>query len=315
MNTLQSSQRFQILRRLGIIAASLAVALAIVSFASAPDGPSHERTGKLVFPGLLESLDASPILRVTTADTIYTLQKSGDRWGLKESGGYSVRSDRMEELAEGLRTLRWGEARTRDPAKFDRIGLGDPKFDGAGALIEVLDAKGDVVASLISGRKDERVYGRKLSDDAISFRLDGNLPPLYTRQAWLDLDVVQIPQQVIKSVRLVRPNGDSLYLERPVGGGPRTFKPAPPNQDDRLVSRIAASGPALAVTRFFPVDVKPASELTSNWVARHITVTHDALEVDVRAYAEDDGYYVTMRAVEAGNGAHRAASINAKADG
>ena len=315
MSEVQAAARTSVIRRLSLAAGGLALLLAALAMLGRTDTQSHPRTGDLVFPGVLDDVGTSPTLRITTADTQYTLQERSEGWGLKESGGYPVRADRMEKFANALRTLRWDDVKTRDPTKFDRIGLGDPQLDGTGALIEVIGEDGEIAASLISGRKDERVYGRLLSDESISFSLDGDLPPLYTRQAWLDLDVVQIPQDVIKSVRLVRPDGDSLYLAREAGAGPRAFRPAPPNQNDVLRSRLAATGPALAVTRFFPSDVKPASRLQTEWVARHITVTHDALEVDVRAYAEPDGYFVTLRAVEAGNGANRAESINAKAEG
>ena len=315
MSEIQNAQRTRIVRRFTLIAGMLALALAALSFFSAPLKPVHPRTGELVFPGVLESLEAPPRIRITTADTSYTLQERPEGWGLVESGGYPVRADRMQVLADALRTLTWGDVKTRDPEKFDRIGLGDPAQDGAGALIEVVAGEDDVVASLISGRKEENIYGRRPADTDISFQLEGALPPLYTRQGWLDLDLLEIPQEVIKSVRLVRPDGESLYLSRPAGSGPRSFRPAPPNQNDQLVSRIAATGPALAITRFFPVDVKPASGLKTKWIARHITVTHDALEIDIRAYAEDDGFFVTLRAVEAGNGANRASSINARAEG
>lgn len=315
MSQLHRDHRAKTVRTMGFIAGGLAAVLLALTLLGGHADRGHPRTGELVFPDLMNELGNSPTLRIQTADTVYTLKEIPSGWGLVESGGYPIRSDRMRVLADALRTLRWGDVKTRDPSKFDRIGLGDPKLDGAGALIEVLGEDDELLASLITGRKDERVYGRKLSDDALSFQLEGDLPPLYTRQAWLDLDILQIPPEVVKSVRIVRPNGDSLLLAREAGGGPRTFEPAPPNQDDRLISRLAAAGPALAITRFFPTDVKPASALKTDWVGRHITVTHDALEVDTRAYHEADGYYVTLRAVEAGNGANRAESINAKAEG
>ena len=315
MSEVQRNQRIQTVRYLGFMAGGLAILLGLASLFGPQLQPVHERSGSLVFPGVLADLEAPPALRITTADTSYTLKELPAGWGLVESGGYPVRPDRMEVLDEALQTLSWGELKTRDPQKFDRLGLGDPAEDGAGALIEVLNADGAVVASLISGRKDEQIYGRFPSDADLSFRLEGDLPPLYTRQGWLDLEILRMPPEVIKSVRLVRPDGESLYLSRPAGGGPRSFKPAPPNQNDKLISRIAATGPGLAISRFFPVDVKPASELKTEWVARHISLTHDSLEIDVRAYAEADGFYVTLRAVEAGNGANRAQSINERAEG
>ena len=82
-----------------------------------------------------------------------------------------------------------------------------------------------------------------------------------------------------------------------------------------LYSRIAVTGPALALTRFLPIGVKPAAALRTPAVARHITQTHDGLEVDVRAYRERDGFFITIRAVEAGEGAQRAAAINERTKG
>lgn len=315
MINVQMQRRNLIVRNLAIVAGGLAALLALFALFGAPAQPTHERTGALVFQGVMEKLDETSTVKITTADTSYTLQEFPDGWGLVESGGFPVRSDRMDVLAEALRSLSWGDLKTQDPEKFDRIGLGDPVADGSGALIEVLTGEGVAIASLVSGRKGDQFYGRLASDDDVSFQLDGALPPLYTRQGWLDLEFLQIPQEVIKSVRLVRPNGNSLYLSRPPGGGPRSFRPAPPNQNDRLTSRIAATGPGLAITRFFPTDVKPDSELKTKWIARHITVTHDALEIDVRAYAELDGFYVTLSAIEAGDGANRAGSINERANG
>ena len=61
--------------------------------------------------------------------------------------------------------------------------------------------------------------------------------------------------------------------------------------------------------------MKPSSELQTRPVARHITETHDGLEVEVRAFREPDGYFVTIRAIEAGEGAHRGSTINDKAEG
>lgn len=315
MSVRHSERRSRNIKHLAIIAGVLAALLLLFSLLGDRDLSKHARTGELVFPNIPSSLEIAPTIRVTTADTNYTIKRSPMGWGLVESGGYPVRADRMEVMASAIRTLRWGDVKTRDPAKFERLGLGNPDQDGSGALIEVILDGEEPTASLLTGRKNDRIYGRYETDSDVSFQIDGDLPPLYTRQAWLDLNVVEIPQAVIKSVRLVRPDGDNLYLEREAGGGPRTFRPAPPNQDDVLLSRIAATGPALAITRFFPTDVKPASELKTEWVARHISVTHDALEVDVRAYKEADGFYVTMRAVEAGDGANRAESINAKAEG
>ena len=61
--------------------------------------------------------------------------------------------------------------------------------------------------------------------------------------------------------------------------------------------------------------MKPAAKLQTRPRGRHITTTHDGLEVELRAYREPDGYFVTLRAVEAGEGAQRGSTINQKAAG
>ncbi len=82
-----------------------------------------------------------------------------------------------------------------------------------------------------------------------------------------------------------------------------------------LVSRLAAATPALALTRFAPIGVKPAAALATEPVAQHVTATHDGLEVALEAFREAEGVFVTLRAVEAGEGAARAETINARAAG
>ncbi|MGB3627210.1 MAG: hypothetical protein WA989_15365, partial [Henriciella sp.] len=211
-------------------------------------------------------------------------------------------------------TLSWGERRTSNPERLERLGLGDPRDSGNGVLVEVFASNGAKTADMITGRRGERLYARDPAD-SVAFRALGDLPPLYTREAWLDLDIVDIDPSTISAVRMTDATGASIYLTREAGSGPRSFTPAPPHQNDRLRSRLAASTPALAISRFAPIDVKPEADLTSRAVARHITQTYDGLEIDLRAWREPDGNWVTLRAVEAGDAARRAQTINDRAEG
>jgi hypothetical protein len=312
MSTILRARRKRALIVLGGAAAALLVLSAVSSLGDGRGAVRTSRMGQPVIEGFASlRADASEI-RVQLADESYTLLRTARGWTMKESGGYPVRPDRLARLATGLETLSWGEGRTSDPAKFDRIGLGDPRGDGTGALLTLIDSEGEISAQIITGRKGDYLYVRE-PDGTRAFRAEGDLPPLYTRDAWLDLDIIDINTDAVSAVRLTDEAGNSLYLKRSVGGSSRSFRPGPPYQDYRLVSRIAASTPALALTRLAPIDVKPAAELTTAAVARHITETHDGLEVDLKAYREPDGFYVTLRAIEAGEGARRGSTINEKA--
>ena len=295
----------------------LLLALLLINSTSNARYYGSARSGQAVFPQLKSQLAQTKIIRIKIADTAYTVKRAAPEsqdWVMIESGNYPVRGDRLSALAEGLSGLTWGEARTTDIAKFDRIGLGDPAEGGNGAYVEVLGQNDEILAAFITGRREDRLYAR-LPGEVETYRIIGALPPFYTREAWLDLSIIEMFPDVIGAVRMTDARGDSLYLSREAGSGPRAFRPAAPYENDRLVSRLATSGPALAISRFAPIDVKPAAALETRALARHITSTHDGLEVDVSAYREPDGFFVTLRAVEAGEGARRAEAINTKAEG
>lgn len=299
---------------LGVAAFGLSV---LVFLAYATDRPPATQDNRYDLPVLTDFSAArtgAEQIRITLADESYALENKDNGWVMAGSGGYPVRPDRLSQLASGLESLRWAEPRTRDPDKLNRIGLGDPREGGTGALIEIIGADGEVTTALITGRKDKNLYAR-LPNEVRAYRVKGELPPLYNHDAWLDLDIIDINEDAVEAVRLFDISGNELFLQRRIGGGERSFRPAPPYQDYRLVSRIAASTPALALTRLQPIGVKPAKSLSTSAIARHITQTHDGLEVDLRAYREPDGFFVTLRAIEAGEGAHRGSTINDKAEG
>lgn len=314
MSTLRDKQRTQRIWMLAGLAAGLGFIALIALLGGNTATPVSPRTGQAVMPDFSSLRAEASEIRVTLADDTYSLFATGEGWRLGTPDGYPIRQDRLAELAEGFEGLIWDTPRTDDPEKLSRIGLGDPREGGSGALVEVIGQDGEVRTALITGRKGDAIYAR-LPGETQAFRVTGELPPLYSSEAWLDLGFLDIHEDAISALRITDAEGASLYLQRTVGSSERAFRPAPPYENYRLVSRLAVTGPALALTRFLPVGVKPAAALRTQPVGRHITETHDGLEVDVSAYAERDGYFITMRAVEAGEGAQRAAAINERTRG
>jgi hypothetical protein len=296
------------------IALGLWLLLGLSSLTTPSASGTHGRMGEPVLPGFAEiRADASKI-KFTLADEAYTLERTSSGWVMEEAGGYPIRTERLSNLASGLETLTFDERRTNDPYKHDRIGLGDPTQGGNGALIEVFGSDGGLEAAIIAGRKDDTIYVREPGVDQ-TYRSQGDLPPFYTQRSWLDFNIIDIGPAAIRSVRLTDATGASVYLRREPGSDARSFAPAPPYENDTLISRLGASTTALAITRLSALDVKPATDLQTPSIARHISETFDGLEVDLNAHREPDGLWVTLRAVEAGEGARRAQAINTKAEG
>ena len=302
-------------RLIGLGAASLVLLglIGLQGLASRAPIDSHPRSGS---PVLSQEDLASQVARIEVrlADDRYSLVRSGESWHMDSALGYPVRLDQVGALLTGLSELSWGEAKTADPRKFDRIGLADPDEGGNGAELRLFDESGTRIAGLIRGRRDGRLYLRNTTED-LAFQAEGDLPPLQARHSWMDFEVIAIMPGAIEGAVLEPGTGERLHLVRKPYGGPRDFIPGPAHPGERLVSGLAAATPALALSRFSPLDVKPASELETTRVARHVTLTKDGLEVVTDAYEEPDGYYLTVHAVEADEGARRAADINARAEG
>ena len=302
-------------RLIGLGAASL-VLLGLIGLQSLTSGAptdAHPRTGS---PVLSEEDLTSEVARIEVrlADDRYSLVRSGESWHMDSALGYPVRLEQVGALLTGLSELSWGEAKTADPRKFDRIGLADPDEGGNGAELRLFDENGNRIAGLILGRRDGRLYLRNTTE-SLAFQAEGDLPQLQTRHGWMDFEVIAILPSAIEGAVLEPGNGERLHLVRKANGGPRDFIPGPAHQGERLVSGLAAATPSLALSRFSPLDVKPAAELETSRVARHVTLTKDGLEVVTDAFEEADGYYLTIHAVEADEGARRAADINARAEG
>ena len=314
MSALKDVTRRKRILWLALIALGLWLLLALSSLTNPAPSGEHSRLDAPVLSGFDEMRSEAGRIRFTLADENYTLMRSASGWVMEDAGGYPIRPERLAELASGLETLRYDEKRTDDPYKHDLIGLGDPTEGGNGALLEVFGGEGDLEYSLIIGRKADAIYFRAPGDTQ-TYRAKGDLPPFYNRRAWLEFEIVSIEPAAIRSVRLTDRFGETLYLRRPTGADNRSFVPAPPNETDTLISRLSASTTALAITRLDPVDVKPASDLLTQPIARHISETFDGLEIELRAFEESDGLWVSLRAVEAGEGARRAEVINRKAEG
>ncbi|MEL6257746.1 MAG: DUF4340 domain-containing protein [Pseudomonadota bacterium] len=268
--------------------------------------------GGLVWPAFESGADDIHRIKVRLADDSYTLERTDDGWGMVEADFYPIRQDRLSTFAQALTSLRWGEAKTKDPAKYNRLSLGDPQSGGAGALVQAWSEDGARTGALITGRRAGKIYGRQ-PDAEQTYRLHGDLPPLYTRDGWLDLKIVDMRPDAVRAAKLTDASGRSLMLTRSRGSGLRGFSLSPANDQLQLVSPLSAASAALALPRLAPINVVAKKNLSGSPVARHVTMTFDGLEVDTRAYKQDDRFFVTIRAIEAGEGAARAKTINANA--
>jgi hypothetical protein len=299
-------------------AAVVATALAVAALTPPPAPKARKEVGALVAPGFAAKAGEVASIAVTTAEETYHIVHRADGWVEPEKGDYKVATGRIDELVHAISGMRFAAPMTRDDKKFDRIGLGDPKQGGAGALLEI-DGKDGLLFKMLVGYRDGRSYVRE-PDDLQAWAVTANaMPPLQRGARWLDLDIVAAPAAAIREVE-VRLAGRPVYRLLPKDAAGAQFGLAPPLDQRRLAAPFAPTLPGQALSHFSPVDVAPAEILKdAKPVADHVTHTKAGLEVTVHAYKVGDRGWTTVSA-KAEPGASpeataQAATINARAAG
>jgi Domain of unknown function (DUF4340) len=278
------------------VAAVLAVGLAVAALTPPPAPKVRKEVGSLVAPDFAAKAGEVSSITVTTMEETYHIVHGADGWVEPERGNYKVASGRVDELVHALSGMRFAAPMTRDDKKFDRIGLGDPKHGGTGALVEIGGPSGDGLLKILVGFRDGRSYVREPDDlQAWAVKADG-MPPLQRGARWLDLEFIAPAAGSIREVE-VRLAGRPPYRLAPKDPAGAQFAMAPPFDQRRLVAAFAPALPGQALSHFSPTDVAPIASLKdAKPVADHLTRLASGLEVTVRAFKVGDRGWATVSA-------------------
>ena len=309
-------------RRLRAGAAALAAALVLAGLGAASVwrearlGVEVDVSGP-VLPGWTAQADAVASVEIASAEARLRLSRAEAGWTMPSRGDYPIPPERIAALDEGLRTLVFERAMTRDPEKFDRLGLGAPGEGGAGVRVTLVDSEEEVLASLIVGAAHEdgeglyvrRVGGRR------AYAARGALPEeLASVSAWLGLDFWDLDGARVARAAIQPESGPAWRIERP-GLSARNAELREP-QDWRLVTAGAGNGVAAAGLRLRFRDVKPEAALTGAFVARHSAVTFSGLAYRFDFHAEGEARWVTIEVEAAADDAQpRAERLQAQVEG
>ncbi len=224
-------------------------------------------------PGAGRALSRASRIVIETPALTYGLDRTETGWGLDVRQGYPVDPSRMLALTEGLVALTRERAMTRDPGKFERLGVADPRLGGDGARLTLLDREGKELAGLIVGVREGVTYVRDPSADQ-SWQVRGGLPPLRSPALWLRLDVIDRQASDIASVT-VSPEGEEAYdIQAAQGGFVLNTQEGPVRLSE------AGATPALALLATDFIDVRPRAGVGElDLFGRHTTVFDDGLSV------------------------------------
>lgn len=245
----------------------------------AVDGP--------VLPGWSSIAGNAALIEIITPDTMFRMERGETGWTMPSRGHYPVRPEYLAELDAGLESLRYAAALTRDPERYDRLGVDDPETGRAGTRLTILDSDGMRLASLVVGnaRGEDGLYIRPAESER-AFAVDGSLPDIADPGRWLGLDFFNIEPSRIGRAYVVPEQGPAYILERD-GPATRNFELVSP-RTWQLITAGAANGVASAGARVRFRDAGEAQADGSRPVALHRATTFDGLTYEYSFYRSDD---------------------------
>lgn len=272
----------------GALSAIAAVTTAIESRSLRGDAASGA-----VLPNLEAAVADARRIVVTSSEASYQIERiqrgDADVWVMRDRGDYVVANARVEQLINGLEAFRYTRRMTSDPAKYERLGVGDPREGGGGVLVQVEGGRGALLVNLILGIEPGGTYVRR-PDEAQAFAAVGALPPLRDPAAWLDLRPLLLAAERLARVEIVPAEGRAYILARDSAEAP--WRIATPSLAPISESVVAAAAERL--TGVEPIDVQTAPAIQGAPRARVRATTFDGVIIDAEIVPNGEAMWLKL---------------------
>jgi len=286
----------------GAVTAVVVIA-AIVAVVSQPRAIGVATSGERAFPALSNALNDASEIAVKSNTAAFTIKKSGDAWVIAEKDNYPVEFDKVKSALVKLADLRLLEAKTSDPTRYERLQLNDVSDkDAKSKEITVKDAKGQVLAAGVLGRRNSNLFGATAAGTYMrrtgqpqAWLAEGDVDIGATPNDWLQRRIVEIPSERVKSAEITQPTGEKLFLHKD--------KPEDKNytvdnipQGRKLASEGEANGIGGGLWRLELEDVKQAAKVPFEkpWVA--VFKTLDGVTVRLESVMVDKDVWTRVAA-------------------
>jgi|HubBroStandDraft_2_1064218.scaffolds.fasta_scaffold63560_2 hypothetical protein len=307
-------------------AALILIALAGLSLHRQQRQTSHSYAAQTFFPGFARHIrEVAHIHIASKAHGAFDIAFDPQRgWVIPSRNNYPAAFDRVQHTLVGLATLQTIEPKTARPDWLSYLGLDSPSTGGKGVLIEALDEKGAVLASLIAGNSVDigdvsgqtGLYIRK-PDSTQSYLARGVLEPASDPADWMDKTVMDIDHARIREVDVAPTLGTPYTVLRDKPSDADFHLASVPRGREALIPS-PADDVASAITGFVFDDISAAKNFDFSNASRVTVKTFDGLTVTVALIRQGVDNWAEVEAEAApgnpGVGAE-ARTIDAHADG
>ena len=151
-------------------------------------------TSELAFPKIGDALASITRIKLIRADDngqgSFTFSRAGERWVIDDKGGYPATQSVIRQMLLGFTELKLVEAKTRIPARFEKLHLADTSQAGSNASRVVLEDQAGTVLL-------DALFGKRVAS------LSGSTPSIYMRrssenQTWLATGELEIRGEALQ---------------------------------------------------------------------------------------------------------------------
>jgi hypothetical protein len=313
-------------RRLGILAALavLLVVWAIVALWQQSEQLAPKSHPSPMFPDLAHRAgDVARIHVAAKSGSFDVARKANGSWVIASRNGLPASFEQVNRTVIGIAGLETLEPKTARADWLHYLDLGAPP-KGDGVLITLTDAKGQTLASVITGKSQEigdqsgagGLFVRK-PDSTQSWLAKSTFEPKSDMSDWFDKSLLDIDRKRIAETDVTPVGGTSFSVKREKPAD-TIFKlqNVPPGRE--LSFPGATDQVATAIVGLTFDDAKPAKGFDLSKASRLVTHTFDGLTVTVQTVQQGEDYWATVSAQAAPGkpaAAREAQAINAKTSG
>lgn len=199
-----------------------ATILAAITVVMQPRVETSDRSGELVFPGLLDAVqeDLKTVVIRHAGGTI-SLDRDGNTFRYRERENYPADNEKVVDLVLDIARLSKLEGKTSQPDRYERLDLQDPTEKGSNAKqVTLIDSDGKEMASLIVGKRKYTLGGKeggtyvRLPGASQTWLALGEVNPGIAARDWIAKDVADVPEAAVKRVTVTSPRGDRVIAAR-----------------------------------------------------------------------------------------------------
>ncbi len=261
--------------------------------------PQREKTNDYLIPGLSARLNDVTGFTVHTAGNVLltAVSRAENNWIVKNRDGYEADIDVVRTIFNDLSEARLIEVKTSNPDNYTRLGVADvsdTNARGAQFSVQGLDKPVRIIAGEKDATRKNTQYVRRAGEQQ-SWLINKDLDFKRDVTRWLRKDILDIPPQRIKSIKIQRTGTRDVLIEN-TGGEGYEFMLSSSVPEGKRISESELYQVANALSSLQLRDVVALERLSADIVDPVVAtfMTYDGITFTARSFSVLEDTYSTF---------------------